>query len=130
MRELKDHIVEGDSVNHQLKIEVTDQPGSGGAHHRYHISGFDVQKNPLHAPDEPGTRILFQNGPIGEAGVNGLTQEALLVIVIDRLRGFQEGPFSSVSNENALRHCEIALHHLQERTRERLTRGVEGTHQK
>src|SRR5260370_33165503 len=39
MRTLTDHIVEGDSVNHQLVIEVTDEPGQGGANHRYEITG-------------------------------------------------------------------------------------------
>ena len=37
MRTLTDHIVEGDSVNHQVVITVTDQPGAGGANHEYHI---------------------------------------------------------------------------------------------
>ncbi len=37
-RILTDHIVEGDSANHQLVIEVIDAPGQGGANHRYQIS--------------------------------------------------------------------------------------------
>lgn len=123
MRELTDHIVEGDSVNHQLKIEVTDEPGAGGANHHYRIS--------WELPDGWRAEVIsFQNGPIKEAGVNGITQEALLAIVIDRLRSFQAGPFKCGANEYALAHCELALKELQHRTRERMARGVEGTHQK
>ncbi|MEN6537544.1 MAG: hypothetical protein ABFD89_28080 [Bryobacteraceae bacterium] len=134
MRLLTDHIVEGDSANHQLEIQVLDDPGQGGANHLYAITGFDHSTN-------PGSRIpafgkgdfdlvLFQNGPIKEFGVNGVTQEALLAIVIDRLRSFQAGPYACEDNRLALEHSEAALGLLQKRTRARIARGVEGTHQK
>lgn len=131
MRTITDHIVEGDSANHQLTIEVTDKPGQGGAQHRYQIDGFDTSTNDSNS-GEPysGIEILFQNGPIKEFGVNGVTQEALLAIVIDRLRAFQAGPFKCVENELALQKVEDALWQLQERTKTRIARGVEGSHQK
>lgn len=136
MRTLTDHIVEGDSANHQLTIEVTDEPGSGGANHRYEVTGFDTKNNGSKADIAGFTAsfarllVLFQNGPIKEFGVNGVTQETLLAIVIDRLRAFQAGPFSCRDNAVALTHCEEALMWLQRRTRERIKRGVEGTHEK
>lgn len=120
MRTLTDHIVENDSVNHQLQIEIMDEPGAGGANHWYEIK------------DQRGcmAKVLFQNGPIKEVGVNGVTQEALLAIVIDRLRSFQAGPYSCRENAIALTHCEDALMWLQRRTRARIARNAEGTHQK
>jgi len=127
MRELTDHRVEGDLPQNQLTIEVMDKPGAGGANHNYRIRSFDSTYNPSsprRTLDE--ITILFQNGPIKEAGVNGVTQEALLAIVIDRLRSFQAGPFPCAPNQFALNHCEEALHWLKSRTRERLARGVEG----
>ena len=78
-------------------------------------------------PVSYGSQIMFQNGPIKEFGVNGLTQEALLAIIIDRLRCFQSGPFACHDNEIALDYCKEALFTLQKRTRERIARGVEGT---
>lgn len=136
MRKLNDHIVEGDSANHQLTIEVKDAPGQGGANHRYEITGFDTETNGS-SSDGFGYKasfsrevVLFQNGPIKEFGVNGVTHEALLAIIIDRLRSFQTGPFASPLNYYALRNCEDALGNLQQRTRDRIARGVEGTHQK
>lgn len=132
MRKLTDHIVSGDQAV-QLDIEVTDQPGQGGACHRYEITGFDTISNASSKDFEGYAHhfsrdvILFQNGPIKEFGVNGITQEALLAIVIDRLRGFQAGPFACEDNQKALEHCGEALYHLQARTRARIARGVEGT---
>jgi hypothetical protein len=136
MRELSDHIVPGDSANHQLKIEVTDEPGAGGANHLYRVTGFDSTSNAsdpfakLYGKGADHSTVLFQNGPIQEVGVNGTTQEALLAIIIDRLRSFQAGPFSCRENAIALTHCEEALMWLQRRTVARIKRGVEGTHQK
>lgn len=140
MRKLDDHVVVGDSVNHQLEITVLDEPGQGGACHMYHISGLDVCKNTSYIQCNAGEPanydgpedsqwVIFQNGPIKEFGVNGVTQEALLAIVIDRLRSFQEGPFRCRENAIALTHIEEALMWLQRRTVARIKRGVEGTHQ-
>jgi hypothetical protein len=72
---------------------------------------------------------LFQNGPISVDGngVNGVTHEALLAIVADRLRSFQKGQYSCKANACALTHIEEAMHWLQQRTIERMRRGVEGT---
>jgi hypothetical protein len=133
MRKLTDHIVSGDQAV-QLEIEVQDAPGAGGANHRYQITGFDTESNPSEDSGYlGGTKsavVLFQNGPIKEVGVNGVTQEALLAIVIDRLRAFQAGPFACRENAIALTHFEEGLMWLQRRTVARIKRGVEGTNQK
>lgn len=133
MRELTDHIVSGDQAV-QLKIKVLDDEGAGGANHLYQIESFNTKSNAscpftsrYGSPADHST-VLFQNGPIGEVGVNGVTQEALLAIVIDRLRSFQKGQFSCRENAIALTHIEEALMWLQRRTVARIKRGVEGTH--
>jgi hypothetical protein len=134
MRTLTEHIA--NPANAELAITVMDQPGQGGACHRYDVTGFDTKDNPGRFDGQgygagfSRLIVLFQNGPIKEAGVNGVTQEALLAIVIDRLRSFQDGPFRCRENAIALTHCEDALLWLQKRTRDRLARGVEGTNQK
>lgn len=107
-------------ANDRLNIVVADEPGHGGASHVYRIDHVDTAGVP------PMLTIAFQNGPIGEHGVNGVTQEILLAVVIDRLRSFQAGPFSSRENALALTKCEEALHWLQQRTLDRMRRGVEG----
>lgn len=130
IRRLNDHKVNG--LNEHLDIVVLDAPGNGGAHHDYEIH--------LIADPDPGTpkitaekwsvRIQFQDGPIQEAGVNGISGEALLAVVIDRLRCFQAGPFACRENALALTKLEESLMWLQKRTRDRMARGVEGTSQK
>jgi hypothetical protein len=120
MRVLDDHKV--NPANDVIAVVVTDEPGSGGANHVYEVSGYTSKTGAM------GTRIEFQDGPINEAGVNGLTQEVLLAIVADRLRSFQKGPYSSRYNALALTHIEDAQNWLNRRTLERMRRGVEGTH--
>lgn len=129
MRQLTDHVV--NPANDQLKITVCDEPGSGGACHRYEIAGYRNATNPGRVEmDTQTTVLLFQNGPIGEVGVNGITHEALLAVLCDRLRGFQAGPFATRENALALTKLEEAQNWLQKRTRDRMARGVEGTHEK
>lgn len=129
IRKLAAHIVDGDLPQNQLVVGVVDHPGSGGASHAYSITGFSSGQNPsfFGIPYIDGALILFQNGPIKEAGLNGITHEALLAILIDRLRSFDSGPFRSRANSIALTKLEEALFWLHSRTRERLARGVEGT---
>jgi len=115
MREITMH--KANPLNDLLTILVLDEPGAGGADHEYRVS----------RPGSVVTCIEFQNGPIAEVGVNGLTHEVLLAIVIDRLQSFQAGPFACRENANALRHVEEALKWLISRTKDRMRRGVEGT---
>lgn len=128
MREIHDHKV--NECNDGITVRVLDAPGSGGASHQYAI------ELPAGAPimeathDGNGVLIAFQNGPIKEAGVNGVTQEVLIAICIDRLRSFQAGQFACRENAVALTNLEQAQMWLMKRTRDRLARGVEGTHEK
>lgn len=118
MRVINEHQI--DPANDTLQVTAVDEPGHGGANHHYAI---DCASN-----EEAATDIKFQNGPIAETGVNGITHEVLLAIVADRLRSFQKGPYSCKANACALTHIEEAMHWLQQRTIERRRRGVEGTH--
>jgi hypothetical protein len=49
------------------------------------------------------------------------------VILIDRLEGFQAGPFRCPENAGALDHLREALGNLQSRSRQRLAGGEEET---
>lgn len=118
MRYLNEHKV--NPANDQIKVVVLDEPGPGGACHIYMIMHENID----------AVTLEFQNGPIGVDGngVNGVTHEALLAVVADRLRYFQKGPYACKANACALTHIEEAMHWLQQRTLERMRRGVEGTH--
>jgi hypothetical protein len=126
MRELTSHKVNG--LNEELLIEVLDEPGQGNACHVYGITSLE----PRSADTPPAVMcpIRFQNGPIQDFGVNGISQEALLAIVEDRLKGFQSGEYACRENAVALTKIQEAMMWLQKRTRDRVARGVEGTSQK
>lgn len=118
MREITSHKVNG--LNEALKIEVLDEPGLGDACHNYRVSSVTpLLMHPI--------EINFQKNPIQEVGVNGISMEALLAIVVDRLEGFQSGEYACEENQHALDSVRSALIALKIRTRERCERGVEGT---
>lgn len=133
-RQLDGHKV--NPANDVLTIEVLDEPGSGGANHLYEIRGYNSASNASdpffgrYGKAADHSTVLFQNGPIAEVGVNGVTHEALIAILVDRLEAFQDGPFANKYNADALEHLRAAQEALLSRTRERMNRGVEGTHQK
>jgi len=105
--------------NRAITITADDRdPNNGNASHHYEADCAKV----CHIFD-------FQRGPIAEVGVNGITNEVLLAIVIDRLEGFQSSKFANPYNQSALDSIVMALHALEARTKEREARGVEGTHE-
>lgn len=71
--------------------------------------------------------IQFQNGTTKEVGRNGLTNEVLLAILIDRTTVLN-GRFHSEYNDKAIEHMKEALQAFEDRTLSREARGVEGTH--
>jgi hypothetical protein len=122
MREITSHKVNG--LNDALRIDVIDPPGPGGASCVYGITSTE----PRSAHQAPAVMlpIRFQQGPPSE-GVNGISNEALLAIVADRLESFQSGACACAENAMALHKVLAAMRHLASRTRDRVARGVEGT---
>jgi hypothetical protein len=119
MRTINSHKV--NPANDRIEIEVIDEPGAGGANHAYRVR-WDNGDTGGNVP------LNFQNGPINEVGVNGLTHEVLLAVIVDRLQAFQKGPYACRENALALTKIEEAQHWLHHRTLARMARGVEGTH--
>lgn len=70
--------------------------------------------------------LKFQNGPYSEVGKNGVSDEALLELLIFRLEVFQKH-LPCQENERCLEHLRSAVLELRQRTRNRRRRGVEGT---
>jgi len=107
-------------------IVAVDDPSHGHACHEYIIERVDANKD----DDKRFCIINFQKGPIKEHGVNGIHNEDLLCIVIDRLQGFQSGPFKCKENAMALTKIEEALMWLNKRTKKRQEQNEEGTSEK
>lgn len=104
------------------EVFALDEPGAGNACHHYTVRVANQEV------DVPVGIVMFQNGPIKESGVNGVMNEDLIAMVIDRLEGFQTSPFKCRENALAITKLEEALHWLRHRTNARERRGVEGTH--
>jgi len=118
MRTLTRHKTPRTDLNQGLTINADDRdPHEGNASHLYTVivGGY------------PPETIRFQRGAVKECGLNGISDEALLTILIDRLEGFQESKWGCQENGHALIHLMSALMWLQDRTRKRQDRGVEGT---
>ena len=98
-------------------------PQSGNMSHDYVITFAAPEDG---APELAPVTVHFQHGPIKECGVNGITNEVLLALVIDRLHGAQEGTFKCRENALAITAIEEASLWLAKRTLDRMTRGVEG----
>ena len=77
--------------------------------------------------DNTSVDIPFLSQTIPE-GVNGLTTEVLIEILIDRCQDFLDGEFPNVYTRKAKEYLLNALELLEERTRVRVERGVEGKH--
>ena len=130
VRKITDHRLT--TLDRAIELIAVDEPSAetGGASHVYEMrittgrDGVEVQ------------RVRFQQGAIGSPNdINGTSNEAVLAIVIDRLRGFQghlanqtgvAANFACRENALALTDLESALNWLRKRTLDRLARGVEG----
>lgn len=112
--------------NRRLCINRIGRKGAGNAHFIYDIFGYARQLNGEDCFDR-SVRLAFQNGPVSD-GVNGITHEALLAVLCDRLEAFQGSEFACEENYQALRHLEQAMEILAPRTTRRMAQDVEGTH--
>jgi hypothetical protein len=103
------------------------EKGPGGAYHLYKITCL---------PHETEAKLMagviqFQEGPRNvEGSTRGVLDTDLLEIVRDRLKSFQDGPFSSEYNAKALEHIELALMYMNRRVEDRIERNVLGTNNK
>jgi hypothetical protein len=123
-REIRGH--KGINIaNDGIEIKA-DERGNGGASHVYRVR-YGAKDGGYFDGEQ---FVEFQNGPLKEVGANGVTNEALLAIVIDRLEGFNAGEWRCRENSIAITHLETALLWLDKRTRDRENRGVEGTNEK
>jgi hypothetical protein len=69
--------------------------------------------------------VEFQRGGVADNGVNGVTNEALLAILIHRTKHLNS-KFACDENVRAITHMEEALVNLEVRSARRVVRGVEG----
>lgn len=71
--------------------------------------------------------LHFQDGPIPMHGVNGVTTEAVLAVLIHRTKTLND-KFPCTENEQMISHMEAAIAAGKARTANRIARNVEGTY--
>lgn len=69
--------------------------------------------------------VQFQLGPVKQVGLNGLTNEAMLAILIHRTK-YLDSKFPCNENKHAIEAMQSALNAFESRTKGRIDRGVEG----
>lgn len=105
------HHVKGYAFNIEISAVPVDRYGM--ASYTYNLTkSYD---------GKPGYQFIkdlnFQIGDPRVFGVNGVTNEALLAIMIHRLQGFQNNPATNCSeNQEAINHMELAMEALYSRT--------------
>lgn len=105
--------------DHKPPLEVSAEPGLG-------VGGAPITYR-IQLPNQDCIYLKFQDGPVPTEGVSGITMEALLAVVIDRLTCFQAGPHACPDSQHALSYAKVTLAALKNRTLARMARGVEGT---
>jgi hypothetical protein len=91
---------QNNELNKSLIVEATNTPEIDQAHRNYIVydgEGYDV------------CNINFQHGQYQHVGVNGVTNEAILAILIDRLECYQTGPLACDRNARALENLHAAM---------------------
>lgn len=128
VRLVTDHSVVETAV--EIKAHVTE---SAPMPRHYAISGLGLHHHPdfceWDAPVPCGILDLyFQSAAPGADGrPNGITNEHLISVVIDRLEAAQRSQFACAENAKALDLLVTAREVLFSRTLRRVERGVEGT---
>jgi hypothetical protein len=105
-----------------IRISAPAESDTEPSNRLYLVSGFNSRNNPAFkavanvAFNEDLQGIAFVSR-VDENGVpDGLTNEALTAILLDRLEVFQSGPFACEENARAMSHYYLALSALHDRT--------------
>jgi hypothetical protein len=107
-----------------LDVRVVTYDGSLLAEPGHHYN-VDFGPKAVGATVSTYRNIDFQEGPVPTNGVNGLTNEALLAILIHRTEVL-DAKFSCDENKRAIADMKNALVNFEVRTARRMVRGVEG----
>lgn len=119
MRNIETHH-DGYGLNETITLTADDRNESGASHHYVAtIGGVEV------------LRVQFQKGQVKEIkSTPGVTENVLLAIVLDRMEGFNAGPYRCRENSLVATKVEEAIHWLRSRALDRFKRGVLGRNAK
>jgi len=102
-REIKTHHV--DELNQAISIKVGTACGRGGAPLAYRVEVENVEGDSYEIVNS--VYLKFHEGPVDE-GFNGITSEALLAVLIDRLMCLKAGPYPDEFYTTAIKYLILA----------------------
>lgn len=124
-RPLTDH--KNNKFNREcIEVVTADLRQSDNAHHAYKINVYHDYTTGMDAVPVEEVVLNFQNGGLKEVGANGITDQALIAIVLDRVRSFNDGKFRCRENSMVVTKLEEAMMWMEKRSNDRAHRGVEG----
>lgn len=109
-----------------LKIIACDKPEPDGAHRLYAVQFPNPDPNAAEEAKTLTMPIEFQSQPV-EDGINGLTDEVLLAIVMHRMQTKAKKRPKEPAFRAVFGACGMALQKLHVRTRNRSQRGISKT---
>jgi len=86
--------------------------GKSGTFYQYIVKWIHQDKEEPLLKTGHQVTLTFQRGDPLEHGINGLTNEVLIAIIIHRLEGYQSGYFKCQDNDSAIEALQSALYHL------------------
>ncbi len=123
-RPLSDH--RNNKFNREcVEVFTTDYRADDRAHHGYRVEVYDRYGGKPDGGMVASCDIQFQNGGLKETGPNGITDQALLAIVLDRVRSFNDGPYRCRENSMMITKLEEALMWGEKRVNDRAHHNVE-----
>ncbi|HXG86113.1 MAG TPA: hypothetical protein VNI84_18985 [Pyrinomonadaceae bacterium] len=125
-RSIRDH--QNNKFNREcVSVMTCDDRSSDGANHKYEITVWkNAQTSDSNDELVEHCKLNFQNGGLKEVGANGITDQSLIAVVMDRIRGFNDGPFRCRENSMVITKLEEAMMWMEKRSNDRARRGVEG----
>ena len=119
---LEDHLEPHFAEPLPVRIEAVDEPDQSGASHEYKLERLLANEYTRGAG-----YLQFQKGPRNEEGsTEGISDAAVISVVLDRLRGFQNGPYRCRENAVVITKLEEAMMWMAKRQNDRHARGVLG----
>ena len=107
--------------------------GNNGGHRFFEQHWNDEQGRPGGGVSSGrGFTVSWQNGPLGRGEErnppNGAQVEDVILVAIGRLEYYQQSEFNCMENAQALTALQMAAEYLDNRTKDREKREVEGEH--
>jgi len=114
----------------KVKADITKDTVSifkNTSNHKYFLIPTENPDEKIDNYSDLSQVIKFQEGPINEVGINGITEASLISVLIDRFEYFQKNTkLPCDENETILDNLYHSLFMINKRTEDRIQKNIEG----